>query len=134
MRNWSANFSVIFFQKVRSALLCELQALLVTPCFDVLVMSCKEHERNRLALPYFGACVLGIFKESAVNALVGEADLVGEDSLAHTGDSVSNYHCRELASCEYIIANGYLLVYDLVDNTLVYALIVTAENEDIVHF
>ncbi len=106
----------------------------MSPRLDVLMMARKQHRGNSLALPDLGACILRILQQTAVNALVGEAHLVGEDSLTHTGYCVCHHHCRKLAACQYIVADGQLLVHDLVDNALIHALIMTADDEDIVHF
>lgn len=95
-------------------------------------MSRKKHRRNCLSLPDLGAGIVRILKKSAVNALVSKAHLVGEDSRTHSCNSVRQHTSGKFTAREYIVPYRDLLVNYLVDHALVYALVVSADNEDIV--
>ena len=127
-------FRHIFFIHIRSALGGYLKTLFVPPFFNIGMMSRQENRRNSHIVPDFGAGIMGIFKKSAVNALLLETNIIRKNALAHSRNSVCQHHCRQFAACENIVTDGNFLVHYLVDDTLVNALIVTADNEDIVHF
>ena len=70
--------------QIGTPLLGEFFALFVTPLLYVRMMSRKQHVRDFLPLPDFGAGIVRIFEKSAVNALLLEANVIGKNSLAHS--------------------------------------------------
>ena len=65
-------------------------------------------------------------------ALVGEADLVSQHARDQARDGVDDRHGRDLAAREHEIAHGDLFVDAFVEKALVHALIMAADEDEIV--
>ncbi len=96
------------------------------------MVSAEQHLRHGAALPDLGARVLRIFEQAVPVALTGVALLVREDARHHAADAVRHGHGRDLAAREHEVAEGYLLVYALLDEALVHALVVAAYEDKVV--
>ena len=92
------------------------------------MVSGHENRRDAFALPHLGTCIMRIFEKSAVDALLLEADVIGENTGTHSRNAVGEHHSRELASGENVIAYGYLLIDYFVDDALVYAFVATGDR------
>ena len=64
-------------------------------------------------------------------ALVGEADLVPQHAGHQPAYGVGDHHCRKLAAGQNKVAQGDFLVHALVNKALVDALIVPADENDV---
>ena len=65
-------------------------------------------------------------------ALAGIARLVGEDARHEAADRVRHRHGGELAAGQHKVAEGELLVHACLDEALVNALVVTADEHKVV--
>ena len=82
-------------------------------------------------MPLVGAGILRILQKPVPVAFVREADLVTENARNQTADRIGNAHRRQLAAGQDKVADGDLLIHAFVDEALVDALKVTADEDDV---
>ena len=84
-------------------------------------------------VPHSGTGILGILQQTVEMALVLKTLGICQDTGNHAADGVSHCHGSDLAAGEDEVTQGDLLIHALVDKTLVDALVMTADNDDIFH-
>ena len=114
--------------------LCEraLQTLARAPGFNFRVVAAAQHLRHGAALPRLGAGVLRVLEPAGPMALAGVALGVRQDARHHAADAVRDDHGAELAAREHKVADGQLLVHARLDEALIHALIVAADEHELV--
>ena len=91
-----------------------------------------QNLRHRQPVPVVGPRVLRVLEKAGPVALVGEADLISQHARDQARDGVDDRHGRDLAAREHEIAHGDLFVDTFVEKALVHALIVAADEDEIV--
>ena len=120
------------FVQVRTLLPGALELLLPPPAFHPGVVTPEQHLGHAAALPGFGPGVLGVFQQTVPVALPGVAGLVREDPGHQATHGIRHGHGRDLPAGENKISQGDLLVHTLLDEALVHALIVAADQHQVV--
>ena len=92
----------------------------------------EEDVGDLAAVPLLGPGVLGVLQKAVPMGLLHEALLVRQDAGDHAADGVADGHGRDLAAGEDEVAHRNFLVHALVDEALVDALIVAADQDDVV--
>ena len=92
----------------------------------------EEDLRHGSAVPDGGAAVLRVFQHPREVALVLEALRVCQDPGDHAAHGIGDGHGGDLAAGEDEIPDGYFLVYALIDKPLVNALVVAADQDQVV--
>ena len=118
-------------EHVRAAAHGAQDGLLFAPAVDKSVIAGEQHLRHAQPVPLVGAGILRILQKPVPVALVREADLVTENARNQTADRIGNAHRRQLAAGQDKVADGDLLIHAFVDEALVDALIVTADEDDV---
>ena len=105
--------------------------LLAPPAGYLLVVAGAEDLRHGAAVPDRGAAVLGIFQKAVPVALLRKAFRIGQDPGQEPAHRVAHCHGSDLAAGEHEVAQGELFVHALVDKALVDALVVAADQDEV---
>ena len=97
------------------------------------VVAAEQDIGDAPAAEFDGAGVLGEFKEAGGVAVVGGALVVAEDAGEEAGDGVDDDGGGEGAVGEDVVADGKLAVDEVVDDALIDAFIVAAEEDEMRH-
>ena len=97
------------------------------------VVAAEQDIGDAPAAEFDGAGVLGEFEEAGGVAVVGGALVVAEDAGEEAGNGVDNDGGGEGAVGEDVVADGKLAVDEVVDDALIDAFIVTAEEDEMRH-
>ena len=119
-------------EEVRAAGHGTLVALLLPPGGHVGVVAGEKDLGDFAAVPLLRTGVLGMLQQAVPMGLLHEALLVRQDAGDHAADGVTDGHGRDLAAGEDKVAQGDLLVHALVQKALVHALIMPADQDDVV--
>ena len=95
-------------------------------------MAAEKDLGHPAAVPFLRAGVLGILQKAVPVALVGVAALLRQDAGDHAAQAVRQSHGGYLAAGEDKVACGYLLVHALVQEALIHALVVAADQDKMV--
>ena len=93
-----------------------------------------EDLRDGPAVPDGGAGVLGIFQKAVKVALILKALRVSQNPGHHTAHRVRHRHGGDFAAGEHKVAQRDFLVHALVNKPLVNALVMAADQNQVVHF
>lgn len=118
--------------ELRAAQTGALPALLPPPGIDLLVVALQQDRRHSTALPDLGASVLGVLQQAVPVALLLVALLLGQNAGFQAEDAVCHHQAGQLAAGEDIIADGDLLIRKGIDHALINALIVAADQGQVV--
>ena len=121
-----------FLKEVRPLEQGPLQTLARAPRGDLGVVAAAQHLRHRAALPRLGAGILRVLEPAGPMALAGVALGVRQDPRHHAADAVRDDHGAELAAGEHKVADGELLVHARLDEALIHAFIVAADEHELV--
>ena len=88
----------------------------------------EQHLRHSQAVPFLRPRILRVFEQSVPVALVREADLITEHARHEARHRVHDAHRRQLAAGQHEVANRNFLIHALVEEPLVDALIVPADQ------
>ena len=97
------------------------------------VVAAEQDIGDAPAAEFDRAGVLGEFEEAGGVAVVGGALVVAEDAGEEAGDGVDDDGGGEGAVGEDVVADGKLAVDEVVDDALIDAFIVTAEEDEMRH-
>ena len=126
-----AKASAFFPEKVGPDARGFLQCLRATPFRDLGVVAAEEDVGDAPAAEFDGAGVLGEFEEAGGMAVVGGALGVAEDAGEEAGDGVDDDGGGEGAVGEDVVADGKFAVDEVVDDALIDAFIVAAEEDEV---
>lgn len=107
-------------------------ALLAAPCVDLCMVAAQQHLGHGTAFPHLGAGVLGVFQQTVPVAFLLVALLLGQYAGLQAQHAVCHHKAGQLAAGQDIITNGDLLVRKSIDDTLVNALVVAADQRQVV--
>ena len=82
-------------------------------------------------MPAGGTGILGVLQRTCPVALVSEAFLIAQHTGDKAADGIGHAHGRQFAAGEDEVTDGDLLIHALVDKPLVNALIVAADQNDV---
>jgi len=105
------------------------EALDESPGFDFCVMPRKQDLGHAAVFELLGAGVVGAVEESGVEGVVDGGVGVAEDAFDHARDGVDDNHGWEFAAGEDKVADGDFFVYASVDDALVDAFVVAADED-----
>ena len=83
-------------------------------------------------MPHLWPGVLGVFQQTIPVALIGEALRVGQDPGDQATHGVRHRHGRDFSPGENKVSQGDLLIHALVDEPLIDALIVAADQDEFI--
>lgn len=106
----------------------------MAPFGDLGVVAAEEDVGDAPAAEFDGAGVLGEFEEAGGVAVVGGALVVAEDSGEQAGDGVDDDGGGEGAVGEDVVADGKFAVDEVVDDALIDAFVVAAEEDEVGDF
>jgi len=118
-------------QQVRANAARLLECLLVTPGGDGGVVAAEENVGDAPAAIFDRAGVLRTFDEAAGKAVVGRALGIAENAGEEADDGVGDDGGGESAIREDVIADGNFVIHEMVDDALVEALVVAAEEDEV---
>ena len=98
------------------------------------MVAAQQHRGHRAALPDFRSGVLRIFQQTVPVAFLFVALLFGQHTGLEPQHTVRHHKACQLAAGQDIIADGDLLIGKGVDDPLVDALVVAADQSQIVVF
>ena len=124
---------VQFFIHIRATGAGSAQGLFSSPKAHLFMVAGSKDLRNRPAVPHRGTGVLRIFQQSIVVTLVLKTLRVSQNARDHPAHCVGHRHGRDLTAGEYKITKADFLIHALVDKTLVNALIMTADQNNVLH-
>ena len=84
-------------------------------------------------MPHCRPGILGIFQQTIEMALVLEALGIRQNARHHTAYRIGHRHGSDLATGQHEVTQRDLLVHTFIDESLVDALIMAADDDDIVH-
>ena len=96
------------------------------------MVSAQQHLRHGKAFPYLRAGVLGVFQKAVPMALPDIAHGVRQHSRHQPADRVRNRHGRQLPAGEDKVPEGNLLVHAGVQEALIHALVMAADQHQVV--
>ncbi|MEY2598866.1 MAG: hypothetical protein RLZZ142_1125 [Verrucomicrobiota bacterium] len=105
--------------------------LLAAPLGDGCMVAGEQDVRNPASLELHGTGVLGKFKETGGEGVVRGGGLVAENSGDEPDDGVDEYHGGDDAVGQDVVADGDFFVDEQVDDALVDALVVSAEENEV---
>ena len=109
------------------------QCLRATPFRDLGVVAAEEDVGDAPAAELDGAGVLGELEEAGGVAVVGGALVVAEDAGEEAGDGIDDDGGGEGAVGEDVVADGKLAVDEVVDDALIDAFVMAAEEDEVGH-
>ena len=95
-------------------------------------MAGEQHVRHPPPVPLVGAGILRVFEQPVPVRLLREALLVRKDARHHAAHGVRERHRGDLPAGDDEIAHADLLVHAFVDKALVDALVVAADENEVV--
>ena len=114
--------------QIGAALAGALPALGPAPLVNFFVVTGQQHGRHGAALPDLGAGKLGVFQQAVPIALVLIALFLGQDAGLQAQDTVGHDQACQLTAGQHIVSDGNFLVAERIDDALVDALIVAADQ------
>ena len=114
--------------QIGAALAGALPALGPAPLVNFFVVAGQQHGRHGAALPDLGAGKLGVFQQAVPIALVLIALFLGQDAGLQPQDAVGHDQACQLTAGQHVVSDGNFLVAERIDDALVDALIVAADQ------
>ena len=96
------------------------------------MMAAQQYGRHLAAVPLLRPGVLGILQKAVPMAFLGVATLLRQHTGHHTAQAVRHRHGGDLAAGQHEIAQRQFLVHALLQEPLVHALIVAANQDQVV--
>ena len=121
-----------FPKEVRALYERAFQTLPRAPRFNFGVIAATQHLGHGAPLPRLGAGILRVLEPARPMALAGVALGVRQHARHHAADAVRDDHRAELAAGEHKVADGELLVHARLDEALIHALIMTADEHELI--
>ena len=119
-------------KQVGPLFLCAPELLAAAPFFDFLVVAVEEDLRHFPALPQLRAGVLRVFEQAVPMALADVALLVRKHARNEAAHPVGHGHGSDLPAGQHEVAQRDLLVDARLDEALVHALVVAADQHQMV--
>jgi hypothetical protein len=116
--------------QVRAALEGPAQGLHPSPDRHALVVTRPEHTGNRPAAELRRPRVLGVLQEPFSEALVLGRGRVAQGPRKQTGHRLDHDQGRQLAACNYDVADRQLAIDQVVGDPLVHALVPAAQQRE----
>src|SRR5271166_1558624 len=91
--------------QIRPSLPCDALRLAPPPLGDLRVVALEQHVGNGAALPFARAREVGMFDETALEALVGARGLLAHDSGDEPHARVEDGERGDLAARQYVVAD-----------------------------
>ena len=96
------------------------------------MIAAAQHLGHGAPLPRLGTGILRVLEPARPMALAGVALGVRQHARHHAADTVRDDHRAELAAREHKVADGQLLVHARLDEALIHALIMAADEHELV--
>ena len=102
----------------------------LAPGSDGLMVASEQHLWDAPTAKFGRTCVLGILEEAKAEALLDDGLLVAENPRDETGDRLNDHQGSELTASEHNVADGELIINQMVNDALVDPLVSTAQQSE----
>ena len=119
-------------QQIWTTFLGSGKLLIVAPFLNQFVVARQEHIRHTMATEVGGACIYRSGKQVVLEGVGKSGGTVTDDTGNHAGDGIGNDHGCQFTAGKHVVTYAEVLGDVQFPYALVNALVVSAQQDDVV--